>query len=150
MPRVASALSGKTLRLLLDGQDISGLISAPSSGWQAFQSREISDVTVGAGTHTLRVKFETGEVNLAYVDVAPGTVELPARIEAENYQRANESTPSSNSGGACDRRDGVDKELTGDSAGGGCNIGWTTAGEWVEYDVSAAQAGILPRKVLPG
>jgi choice-of-anchor A domain-containing protein/RHS repeat-associated protein len=141
VPRLASAYPNKSVRLLLDGTDISGLVTAPSNGWQAFQSKEVKNVTVAAGTHTLRVKFETGETNLAYVDLVPGAVDLPARIEAEAYQRANESTASSNQGGACDRRDGVDKELTGDSAGG-CTIGWTTAGEWLEYDVAVAQAGL--------
>jgi choice-of-anchor A domain-containing protein len=143
VPRVASAASGKSFRLLLDGQDVSGAISLPNAGWQAFESRTVRDVSVSAGTHTLRVQFDTGEANLAYVDVAPGSVELPARLEGEAYQRANESTASTNSGGACDRRDGVDKETTGDTAGGGCNIGWTTPGEWLEYDLSAAQAGVF-------
>jgi len=77
VPRVASANAGKNFRVLLDGQEISGLISTPSNGWQAFASREVKNVTVGAGTHTLRVKFETNETNLAYIDVTPGTVDLP-------------------------------------------------------------------------
>ena len=95
-------------------------------------------VALGAGSHTLRVAFETGDTNLNYVDIAPGTLDLPARIEAENYQRANESSPATNAGGACDRGDGVDKETSSD-AGGGCNVNTTTAGEWLEYDVKVAQ-----------
>ncbi|HVY26183.1 MAG TPA: choice-of-anchor A family protein [Polyangiaceae bacterium] len=139
--RVASALTGKTLRLSVDGQSVGGSLSVPSSGWQAFADRTVKDVNLTAGTHTLRVTFETGDTNLNYIDVAPGAVALPARIEAESYQRANESTPKTNSGNGCDRGDGVDKELTGDVAGGGCNVGWTTAGEWLEYDVSVPQPG---------
>lgn len=68
------------------------------------------------------------------------TVALPARIEAENYERYYETTPGTNSGGACDRGDGVDKEATTDMNGGQCNIGWTAPGEWLEYDVSSAAA----------
>lgn len=141
VPRVASALSGKTFRVSLDGVDLSGSLGVPNSGWQAFADRPIKDVSIAAGTHALRVSFETGDTNLNYIDVTPGTTTLPARIEAENYQRAFDSTPAGNTGNACDRRDGVDKENTGDTAGGGCNIGWTTPGEWLEYDVNVVQAG---------
>ncbi len=141
VPRVAGALSGKTFRVSLDGMDLAGSLSVPNGGWQAFADRPIKDVSLSAGTHTLRVSFETGDTNLNYIDVTPGTTTLPARIEAENYQRAFDSTPATNTGNACDRRDGVDKESTGDTAGGGCNVGWTTAGEWLEYDVNVVQAG---------
>src|SRR4051794_7192997 len=58
-------------------------------------------------------------------------VALPARIEAENYERFFETTPATNAGGQCDRADGVDKGLAQDPNGGNCNIGWTAAGEWL-------------------
>jgi hypothetical protein len=64
-------------------------------------------------------------------------VAVPARIQAESYDRANELTPTVNSGNQCNRSDGVDMELTTDT-GGGCNVGWTDAGEWLEYDISVA------------
>ncbi len=66
----------------------------------------------------------------------PVIVAVPARIEAESYERFNESTPTTNSGGKCDRQDGVDMQTTSDPNGGVCNIGWTTPGEWLEYDIS--------------
>jgi hypothetical protein len=138
--RVASASTGKTFKISIDGQAIGGSQSVPSAGWQAFADRPLTNVTLNQGTHTLRVTFETGDTNLNYIDITPGTVALPAHIEAEDYQRAFESTPATNSGGACDRNDGVDKQTTGDVTGV-CNIGWTTAGEWLEYDVSVPQTG---------
>src|SRR5258706_13431052 len=70
-------------------------------------------------------------------------VGVPARIQAEAYDRAFESTPASNSGGQCDRGDGVDMELTSDANGGACNVGWTAAGEWLEFGGSTATAGAL-------
>ena len=139
--RLASGLTGKTVRISIDGVAVGGSLTAPSAGWQAFADRAISDVTLSAGTHTVRVLFETGDTNFNYLDITPGTATLPARIEAEDYQRAFESTPASNSGNGCERGDGVDKQTTADTTGG-CNIGWTTAGEWLEYDVSAPQAGL--------
>ena len=72
------------------------------------------------------------------------TVTLPARIEAERYVRFSELSPGSNQGAAgspqCNRNDGVDIEATTDN-GGACNVGWTQAGEWLEYDVNAPSAG---------
>ncbi|HVJ19481.1 MAG TPA: discoidin domain-containing protein [Polyangiaceae bacterium] len=69
--------------------------------------------------------------------IEPILVAVPARLEAENYERFNESTPTVNSGGKCNRNDGVDMETTTDPNGGNCNVGWTTAGEWLEFDISS-------------
>lgn len=66
-------------------------------------------------------------------------VSLPARVQAEDYVRYNDTT-AGNQGGGCATADNVDKELTSDSAGGGCNVGWTEAGEWLEYDISVPTA----------
>ena len=140
--RVASNATGKTFHLSIDGVTVGGSQSVPSTGWTAFADRQLSDVALTAGSHTLRVTFETGDTNLNYIDVTPGTVALPQRIEAENYQRALESTPTSNSGTGCNRGDGVDMGSTSDNAGG-CLIGWATAGEWLEYDVTVPQAGLF-------
>lgn len=140
--RVASGATGKTVRLSLDGVNVGGALTAPNGGWQAFADRSVTNVAISAGSHKLRVTFETGDVNLNYIDVTPTRAAIPARIEAENYQRASESTPAANAGNACNRGDGVDKETTSDNAGG-CSVGWTTAGEWLEYDLNLAQAQTL-------
>src|SRR6188768_1516621 len=117
--RLAGNATGKTIRLLIDGVAVSGSQSVPSAGWTAFADRAVNDV-----------------------DVTPGTVTLPQRIEAENYQRAFESTPTANSGTGCNRGDGVDMGSTSDNAGG-CLIGWATANEWLEYDVTVPQSGLF-------
>src|SRR5262249_10834170 len=69
---------------------------------------------------------------------------LPARIEAENYDKGGEGvsyhdTTAGNSGNV-DRTDDVDIEATTD-AGGGYNIGWAAAGEWLEYTVNVGATG---------
>jgi len=140
--RVAGNAVGKTFRLSIDGVTVGGSQVVPSAGWTSFADRTLTDVALTAGSHTLRVLFETGDTNLNYIDVTPGTVTLPQRIEAENYQRAFESTPASNAGTGCSRGDGVDKDPTSDAAGG-CLVGWATAGEWLEYDVTVPQAGLF-------
>ena len=54
-----------------------------------------------------------------------------ALIEAEDFVRFEDSTTAHS--GDCGSGP-VDQQVTSDT-GGGCNIGWTAAGEWLEYDV---------------
>jgi len=63
---------------------------------------------------------------------------VPARVEAELFERFSDSDTlhSGNCGSGA-----VDQETTTDPNGGGCNIGWTKAGEWLEYDLNFASAG---------
>jgi glucose/arabinose dehydrogenase len=126
------------------------------SQYQTWQSFTTSAFDVGQGTRALRIQFTGGSQNLNWVKVTPAGnpttgVVVPARIEAEAYTAFAESTPASNAGGACNRNDGVDMEATTDAAGM-CNIGWTTAGEWVEYDIqsNAAQTVDLTARVASG
>ncbi|PKI16086.1 thiol oxidoreductase [Colwellia sp. 12G3] len=55
-------------------------------------------------------------------------------IQAEDYINYHDTTPA-NEGGAGDRNDGVDIEVTTDT-GGGFNVGYTETGEWLEYAVT--------------
>ena len=54
------------------------------------------------------------------------------RIQAQDYISFND-TNSGNRGKEC-RNDDVDVQLT-NNTGGICNVGWTVAGEWLEYNV---------------
>ncbi|WP_347332595.1 family 16 glycosylhydrolase [Marinimicrobium locisalis] len=54
-------------------------------------------------------------------------------LQAEDYTNAHDTT-AGNSGGA-HRSDNVDIEATTDTDGGH-NVGWTAAGEWLEYPVT--------------
>jgi glucose/arabinose dehydrogenase/PKD repeat protein len=60
--------------------------------------------------------FDVGGPGVAYLDATPG-----------------------NEGGAY-RNENVDIEVTGD-AGGGYNVGWASAGEWLEYTIDVPAAG---------
>ncbi|HYP77540.1 MAG TPA: carbohydrate-binding domain-containing protein, partial [Polyangiaceae bacterium] len=71
--RVAGNATGKTIRLLIDGVAVGGSQAVPSAGWTSFADRTVSGVTMSAGTHTLRVLFESGDTNFNYVDVTPST-----------------------------------------------------------------------------
>lgn len=68
---------------------------------------------------------------------------IPGTIEVENYDvggegKAYHDADAENSGKAY-RQDGVD--ITADSVSG-YQIGWTQVGEWTEYTVDIAQAGV--------
>jgi Carbohydrate binding module (family 6)/Calcineurin-like phosphoesterase len=69
---------------------------------------------------------------------------LPGRIEAEDFDDGGEGvgyhdlTPA-NSGGQY-RATGVDIEATSDT-GGGFNVGWAVADEWLKYTVDVGAAG---------
>ncbi|HEX7765060.1 MAG TPA: carbohydrate-binding protein, partial [Cellvibrio sp.] len=62
------------------------------------------------------------------------TLAMPSQavvFQAENYNNFFDTTPG-NTGGAF-RNDAVDIEITNDS-GGGYNVGWITATEWLVYN----------------
>jgi hypothetical protein len=69
----------------------------------------------------------------------PVNVALPARLEAEEPARFSDTTPTNLGTPSCSTS-AVDAQATTDT-GGGCNVGWTEAGEWLEWDVSVASAG---------
>ena len=99
-----------------------------------------------------------GEVGIAVRGMGQCvTAQLPQQLEAEDYCGFNESTPASNSGAgsspACDRGDGVDIQTTvDDHASGNCNIGWTAAGEYLDYQLNSpgGQFDILLRAASDG
>jgi peptidoglycan/xylan/chitin deacetylase (PgdA/CDA1 family)/endo-1,4-beta-D-glucanase Y len=86
-------------------------------------------------------KAPTPPDNLPYGGTTPS---IPSRIQAENYDQGGEGvayhdTTSGNSGNTF-RTDDVDIQATTD-AGGGYNIGWAAAGEWLEYSVNVGSTG---------
>jgi hypothetical protein len=72
---------------------------------------------------------------------------IPGRIEAEHYDLGGEGlayhevNTTGNQGGATLRNDEVDIETTQD-IGGGYNIAYIMAGEWLEYTVNVASGGV--------
>ena len=71
-----------------------------------------------------------------------GDKAAPGKLEAEFFDAFNE-TSAGNNGNWTERNaenTGVDIEFTGD-IGGGANVGWTDAGEWLEYNFNATNAG---------
>jgi subtilisin family serine protease len=149
--RVASASAGaKTITVTVDGGVAAVFSFTDASGWQSWKDVVVNNVNLTAGTHVLAVNFSTGGFNLNYVDVAAeppsNAILLPGRLQAEAYKNGGEGvgyhdlTPANNQGGQFRPADGVDIESTGD-AGGGYDVGWTQAGEWLAYDVRVTTTG---------
>ena len=119
-----------------------------------------SDFTVAASTtYIYRVKAtnaigSSGYSNESTIAVPAAPTQDPYRgvpfqvgqlIEVEDFDLGGEGIAyhdieSSNLGGAYRSGSGVDIQPTSDS-GGGYNIGWTKAGEWLEYTVEVPQSG---------
>jgi chitodextrinase len=71
---------------------------------------------------------------------------LPGRVQAQHYDDGGQGvaysdSTTANQGGAARTDEAVDLEPVDDATGGEYNVGWTTAGEWLEYTVSVAEAG---------
>ena len=154
--RVATPNSGSAFRLEVDGADVTGRQSVPvTGGWGTWTDLIVGGVALTAGEHVLRFAIEQASFNFDHItfnrtSVPPsgrqpygGTAAvLPGTVEAERFDEGGEGVAyhdadASNNGGAF-RSTAVDLEA---STEGGYNVGWTEAGEWLEYTVDVETAG---------
>jgi hypothetical protein len=154
--RVASTTAGQTMHLEMDGANVTGPITVPNTtGWQTFQTINLGLKSyLTAGNHVLRVVFDTisatsGGINLNWFTftATPGPYggmirSLTSTIQAEDYDLGGEGIgyhdqEAANQGGAYRATEGVDVQATTD-AGGGFNVGYIAAGEWLTYTTSSA------------
>ena len=161
--RIASSGTGGTVRLTVDGTDVSGSIALPDTGgWTVWQTFRRSGVTLPAGTHVLKLVIvangSAGSVaDINWINVAAsappapvstpytGTaVAVPGRIEAENYDKGGEGLAyhdtTSGNDRATYRSDDVDIRATSDSSGT-YNVKSVRAGEWLQYSVNVVTGG---------
>lgn len=97
----------------------------------------------GAANHNIATPG-TSKTYTATFTTGGGAIALPGRVQAEDYKAGGEGAgyhdlTAGNTGGQY-RTDNVDIEATAD-AGGGYNVGWIDANEWLAYDVNVAAAG---------
>jgi hypothetical protein len=86
------------------------------------------------------VPADDGKQRVLGPPVEHGPFEIPKRIEAEAFVAQSDSTPGNLGSPACGAGP-VDLEVTSDPNGGYCNVGWSTPGEWLEYEITSASAG---------
>jgi hypothetical protein len=159
--RVASAGTGGTFHIEVDGVDKTGPLPVPNTGgWQSWATIRAPNVVLDAGIQVWRLAMDTygasGAVgNINYIRVMAATsgettpfggvpAALPGVVQAENFDEGGrgvayvDTTPG-NAGGRYRTTD-VDIEATAD-VGGGYNVGWLKPGEWMKYSVTVAAAG---------
>lgn len=139
--KTGAPYTSNKIQVLLDGVAVGVPLEVAATGATTWGDLVFRAVPIPAGNHTLRVVFVTGGVNLKSVSVRPtsSVISLPGRIPAEAYVAYSDLT-SGNYGGRTCRIDDVDIAPATDT-GAGCYIGWTQAGEWVDYLVKADSAG---------
>ncbi|MBW8888274.1 MAG: S8 family serine peptidase [Fibrobacteres bacterium] len=116
---------------------------APATGY-LVNAVTVDGAAVGAVTTYTFPATTTGTHTLAASFKKDPSLPLPGRIQAEDYKLGGEGVgyhdlTTGNAGGQY-RTDNVDIQATTD-AGGGYNVGWIQAGEWLAYDVNVAAAG---------
>jgi PKD repeat protein len=166
--RVAADVGyGGTMHVEFGGADKTGAVALPvTGGWQNYET-VAATVSLSAGVQVMRLAFDAannggdiGNVNwlkLTAAAVQPPPTQTPfggtpipvaaagaTTIESEDFDNGGEGisfhdVDAGNTGGAY-RGTAVDVQATGD-AGGGYNVGWVKAGEWLEYTVNVAAAG---------
>jgi hypothetical protein len=161
--RVASAGAGGRFHIEANGVDKTGPLTVPDTGgWQSWTSVYRRGVALAAGQQVWRIVLDANGAtravgNFNAIRVTPSTggstasrpyggapVVLPGTLQAEHFDLGGEGVAyhdlsSGNEGGEL-RNEGVDVEPAND-AGGGHNVGWMFAGEWLNYSVTVATAG---------
>lgn len=156
--RYATPSSGRTVRLEVDGVDVSGAILLPvTGGYQNWSSVTTGAIELPGGSHTVKLIFGSSNINLNYIEAAttaappppptPTTPQLPGKLEVEDYRGGgagvgfHDTTPGNS--GAIYRSDDVDIQPCTDAASGAScfNVGWTEPNEWLAYDVDIVGGG---------
>ena len=136
-------------------------VTVPATGgWQTWTNVAVP-VTLASGPQQMTIMFDTGGVNFRYLNAVAATtitapaptpspsnagaykpLSIPGKLEAEDFDNGGEGvayhdTGSGNNGGVYRATD-VDIESASE---GGYDLGWTAAGEWLNYTVNVAAAG---------
>ena len=167
--RVAANGPGGTFHIELNGSDVTGSLVIPNTyGWQNWTSVSRASVSLPAGRQVLRVVLDangptgvfgnlnylrfTGAANSGSIPHDGIAALIPGVVQAENFDDGGEGLSLHDAdvinSGAQYRDSGVDIEVTSDT-GDGANVGWMTAGEWLQYtiDVTAGGSYIIEARV---
>ncbi|WP_020207716.1 di-heme oxidoredictase family protein [Gilvimarinus chinensis] len=162
--RVASLNGGGALSVGINGAYTASRNIDSTGGWQSWSSVSLGTLDVAAGSANVRVNVDAAGLNLNWISLEKITVDTDGdgigdandlcpstaagssvngagcttagvQLQAEDYLNYYDTTPGND--GAVYRSDDVDIEATTDT-GGGHNVGWTAAGEWLEFNAELA------------
>lgn len=134
--RVASEVGGGVIQIEeAGGGEVYGTINVPNTGgWQAWQTISHS-ISLPQGLNTIAISAPEGGWNLNWIQLEADEVCVGAeccepnchtgggRVEAEGFTNMS----------------GIQLEATSD-VGGGQNVGWTDAGDWMSYGVDLPES----------
>ena len=125
--RVASTVGSQFQVRNSNGTVLATVIVPNTGGWQNWQT-VTANVALAAGVQTIRVHSVTSGWNFNWFEIGAPTQPAPppitTRVQAENYINMN----------------GVANENTTD-VGGGLNVGYIDANDWMDYTVNVSSAG---------
>lgn len=129
--RVASMNGGGILQLVSEqGASVGSVDINATNGWQNWTTVS-HQVLLAEGEQTLKLQVLAGGFNLNWFEITP-TV-MPGSSSSSSH--SSSSTPAINKiiqAEAWEVMRGVQTENTTDT-GGGQNVGWTDAGDWMSY-----------------
>lgn len=109
--RVASTASGRSFRVCFDGGSECRIDVPNTGGWQTWTTVTVPDVELKAGEQTMKISFDSDEVNVNFIEVQPATAAAPATSFAawqQTYFDAQELQNAEISGDTADAsRNGV-------------------------------------------
>lgn len=120
--RLASQGGSDGFDFSIDGTVVDSQTVSDTGGWQNWSTQTSAEFFMTAGQHTARFDFAGGAINLNWFKVYEPVFEI--FIEAEDYEAAGD----------------VATEDTADE-GGGLNVGWIDAGDFLEYTVNIPADG---------
>jgi len=86
-PRISSEVGGGSVNIELNGVDLTGNITIPSTGgWQVWEDLVIPDIFMEAGTQIMRVNFHGGQFNLNSINVVTITEINNSHIIPKNFE----------------------------------------------------------------
>lgn len=156
----ASSASGpggdNWVKVVRSGSTLTGFASPDGQTWTQIGSASISDlgnnVLVGLAV-TAHDNSQTSTATFSNVSTTQSNAAwdgnpqyLPGWVQFENYNTGGYNwayyTPASyNQGGQYRTQENVGIEDTADFGAGGYDVGYTSAGEWLNYTVNIQQAG---------
>jgi|GEM_PF-5050431 len=130
-----SSRRGGNISLEIDGVEVEE-IHANTGNWRQYENHVVT-TSLSRGNHRIRVNFIDGGINFNFIEAELLGITLPALIQAQDFNDSFDTTVGDRGDDVCDTGD-TGSQATNDQ-NGICNIGWTEAGEWVEFNVFAEE-----------
>ncbi|HEY4453720.1 MAG TPA: carbohydrate-binding protein, partial [Pseudonocardiaceae bacterium] len=144
------------------GTNLTGSVAIPNTGGYQTWTTVTASITLPAGQQTLTVDQDSNGWNFHAFAFTLGTgtgktqpfggtpAAVPGTVQAANYDTGGQGVAfnaAANGTANAYRSDGIDLENTADTqdtgpAGGAYDVGWTTPGQWFDYTVQVATAGV--------